>query len=151
MSAGRPTRYSPELAEQILSRMAEGETLTEICKGPGMPTRGTVWFWTTRPENADFSDAYTQAKFARLEAMADEIMDIADNATNDWMERQSKDGNSAGWEFNGEAVRRSHLRVESRKWLLARLHRDYRDKLETKHDVGGSLAELVAASYAPKP
>ncbi len=146
---GRPSKFSEDVADEILSRLAEGECLTDICKDEHMPTRGTVWYWTQSPEHANFSNAYTLARAAQLEALADEIICIADDGRNDWMERHGK-GEGVGWEFNGEAVRRSHLRVESRKWLLSRLHAAFRDRIETTHQAGGSLADMVAASYKPK-
>jgi hypothetical protein len=53
--------------------------------------------------------------------MADDILEIADDGRNDWMEIISKDGDSVGWRVNGEAVQRSKLRVESRKWLMSKM------------------------------
>jgi hypothetical protein len=56
-----------------------------------------------------------------IEALAEDILDIADNANNDWMERQGRDGQDLGWIANGENIQRSKLRVDSRKWLLSKL------------------------------
>ncbi len=53
--------------------------------------------------------------------MAEEIVEIADDGRNDWMEVMSKDGESIGWRLNGEAVQRSRLRVDARKWLMSKL------------------------------
>jgi hypothetical protein len=46
--------------------------------------------------------------------MADELLDIADDATNDFMERNGK------LLPNHAAINRSRLRVDIRKWLLSK-------------------------------
>lgn len=51
--------------------------------------------------------------------LADELLEIADDGQNDWMLRNSPD--NPGWRENGEAMRRSQLRIETRKWVAARL------------------------------
>ena len=53
--------------------------------------------------------------------MAEDILDIADDGTNDWMEKQDSEGSAAGWSFNGEHVQRSKLRVDARKWLMSKM------------------------------
>ena len=59
---------------------------------------------------------------------ADAIIDIADNASNDWMQRH--DGDNPGWQANGESVQRSKLRVDARRWYASKLRpRVYGDKL----------------------
>jgi hypothetical protein len=82
-----------------------------------MPGKTTVFEWLA--EDAAFADQYARAKEAGIEAMAEEVLDISDNATNDWMERHGQD--DAGWQANGEHIQRSRLRVDSRKWLLSKL------------------------------
>ncbi|WP_074633943.1 hypothetical protein [Nitrosospira multiformis] len=52
-------------------------------------------------------------------AVAEHALDIADDGSNDWME--SHDPENRGWQFNGEHVQRSRLRVETRKWFLSKL------------------------------
>jgi hypothetical protein len=48
--------------------------------------------------------------------LADEICDIADDASNDYME-----SGDDGVKYNGDAVARSKLRVDARKWVAAKL------------------------------
>lgn len=53
-------RYSPELAGLICGRVAAGETLAEICRGPDMPAKETAHRWIRRwPE---FEAAYRRAR-----------------------------------------------------------------------------------------
>lgn len=42
---GRHSDYTEELAEEICDRLAEGESLVEICADPEMPHRRTVLRW----------------------------------------------------------------------------------------------------------
>ena len=43
---GRPTIFTPELAREIPTRLAEGESLRKICADEHMPARSTVYEWT---------------------------------------------------------------------------------------------------------
>jgi hypothetical protein len=49
--------------------------------------------------------------------MADEILDIVDDSTHDFVECEGKDG-STYMSVDHEHIQRSKLRYEARKWLL---------------------------------
>ena len=49
------------------------------------------------------------------------MLDIADDGTNDFMEVQSKGGNSYMVE-DKEVTNRSKLRIETRKWVLGKMN-----------------------------
>jgi hypothetical protein len=66
-----------------------------------------------------FLEQYVRAKEIGADAMAEEILDIADDGTNDWMEINR--GNYTSWVTNGEAMQRSKLRVDTRRWLMSKL------------------------------
>lgn len=67
--------------------------------------------------------------------MAEEILDIADDATNDWMADNYDEGKTPGYELNGENIQRSKLRVDTRKWLMAKMKpKRYGDKLDVTTD-----------------
>lgn len=126
--------WSPEIRTAILERIANGESVREICRSDGMPAMSTVFKWLA--EDKSFAEQYARAKAEGADAMADEILEIADDARNDWMERNDRD--NPGWQFNGEAARRSQIRIDARKWLLAKTQpKKYGDKVE--HEIGGSL------------
>lgn len=44
----------------------------------------------------DFLNRYVLAKEDQADGLAEEILEIADNGKNDWMERFDKDGKSLG-------------------------------------------------------
>jgi len=116
---GRPSDFTPELAISICEKLSSGHSLRSICKLDDMPSANTVLRWVfTYPE---FRDQYKLARNIQAEIIADEILDIADDGSNDWMERRDEEGVFMGWRENGEAMRRSHLRIESRKWLASKL------------------------------
>jgi hypothetical protein len=53
-------------------------------------------------------------------AIADELLEIADDGRNDWMQRTGND-ERGGWELNGEHIQRSRVRIDTRKWLLSKM------------------------------
>jgi hypothetical protein len=113
MPAGRPTDYTPELATRICADIALGYSLRTISKEESMPCVATVFNWLRiHPE---FLEQYTRAKEEQADALAEDMLDIADDGTNDWMERTDKEGQPLGWQINGEHVQRSRLRIETRK------------------------------------
>lgn len=126
MPGGRPTDYSPELAAKICSRIATGEKVSDICLDDSMPSPSSVYLWLTK--HPEFSEQYAKAQADRSHVMAEEILDIADDGSNDWMERHH--GEDTAWVANGEALQRSRLRVDTRKWLMSKmLPKKYGDKL----------------------
>ena len=153
---GRPSLYTEELAAEICQRIASGETLSQICRtSEHMPARTTVLLWAL-DDREGFSDRYARAREMQFEAWADEITEISDDGTNDWMERESKDG-STQTVLNGEHVQRSRLRVDSRKWLLSKLKPErYGDKLQHSGPGGGPVQhahsiEIVIVDPAEDP
>lgn len=115
----RPTIRTTELEDDILSRIACGESLRGICAEEAMPNISTVIRWLAADE--DFARKYTRAREMQAEILADEMLEIADDGTNDWMEKKDREGNLVGWSLNGEAVARSKLRLEQRRWWAEKL------------------------------
>jgi len=100
-----------------------------------MPCVATIFNWF-RTEKG-FLEQYEKAKEAQADTLAEELLDIADDGTNDWMEKTNKDGENIGWQLNGEHVQRSRLRVDTRKWVASKLKpKKYGDKLA--HQVTGA-------------
>lgn len=139
----RPSSFTQEKADGICALLSEGLSLREVCAQEGMPDKSTVMRWLQ--QNSAFRDQYVRAKEIGVEALAEDILDIADDATNDWMERRDKDGENAGWQFNGEAARRSQIRIDARKWLLSKLApKKYGDKVEqtVQGPEGGPIRQI---------
>lgn len=67
---GGPMGYGPETADEILTRVAEGETLVAIAAEPDMPALSTILAWAA--DNRRFRDALTQAREAQAERLTEE-------------------------------------------------------------------------------
>lgn len=137
---GRPSDYSPLLADEICSQLAEGVSLRSVCKAEGMPDKSTVFRWLRLyPE---FRDQYTRAKEESADALVEEILDIADNGSNDWMADNDKD--NPGYKTNGEAINRSRLRVDTRKWIASKMKpKKYGEKIEHEHTATDDLVDAL--------
>lgn len=149
MPGGRPTDYCSELADTICERIADGQSVREICRDPDMPAMSAVFRWIATHE--EFKEQYVLAREAQAQFLAEEILDIADDGTNDWMERHDKEGEAIGWRENGEAMQRSRLRVDTRKWVLSKLlPKKYGDKITNEHTGpnGGPIKTISAEMTA---
>jgi len=93
-----------------------------------MPSRAAVQKWLARgssepeahPDLARFVDRYARAREAQVEFIMDQMFEIADDGRNDYVLERDAYGNSV-WKFNAENVHRAKLRIETRKWALARM------------------------------
>lgn len=142
---GRPTKYSKGLVDTICKRLAKGESLLRICRDEEMPSRETVYQWLFDEEKEYFSDNYTKARNAQADVLFDELLDIADDGTNDYMERESRDG-SVFNTVDHEHIARSRLRVDTRKWYLSKvLPKKYGEKLDVDHTSKGK--QIVGFNY----
>lgn len=158
---GRPTIYSQELVSLMCSRIAAGESVRQITSDPDMPAMATFFRWLN--EKPDFKEQYAIAKELGAEALFADLLAIADDGTNDWMEKKGKDGKAIGYQVNGEAIGRSRLRVDTRKWYLSKvLPKLYGDKTTTEHtgsislssasdeELDAKLKALMNAASSPK-
>jgi hypothetical protein len=121
---GRPTLYTPELADFILDELAGGRTLADVCRDPGMPAAGTVRLWVI--ENREgFAARYSTARQFGDDIMADQMIDIADNRHHDWIPRRKPNGETE-MILDPDRVRRARLQFMARRWLLSKaLQRKY--------------------------
>lgn len=140
MPAGRPSGFTQEIADQICERIAEGESVRTIIETDGMPSQSMIYRWLS--ENQSFREQYAHAREMQADTLFDEMLDIADDGTNDWMLQQR--GENEVWVENGEALRRSQLRIDTRKWIASKLKpKKYGDKLDLNHGVTEEMAEVM--------
>ncbi len=140
--SGRPSLYTPELAETICERMAEGETLREICRTEGFPTEGAVRSWA-RMDRDGFAAKFNEALDLRTERWVDEMLEIADDGTNDWVARQAKDG-TIDRALDHDHIARSRLRVDTRKWIMSKLKPSlYGEKVQHANAAGDGNQEVI--------
>lgn len=154
MAGGRKTTYTAAKAKKICDVIASSSiSVRELSSQDDMPCEVTIYKWLN--DNEEFAKNYAHAKKSQLEYMANEIVDIADNAENDYMRRQGRDDDEdSGWVTNGEAIQRSKLRVDTRKWLMSKLNaKKYGDKTQlTGADGEGpvEVSQIVRTVVDPK-
>ncbi len=125
-AGGRPSTYDAEAALRICASLAEGKPLVRIVEEIGIPIR-TVYDWMAA--HPEFSQAYARAREDQADTLADEIITISDDASNDFM--RDEDGNEI---VNHENIQRSKLRVDTRKWVAAKQRpKKYGDKQQLEH------------------
>lgn len=129
---GRP-REGLNLVTQlyICEQLAKGRSLRLICKDDKVSkSGGNIRYHLLH--DAKFLERYEIARNIGLDVMADELLEIADDATNDYVIKYNKDGSSYV-AVDGENVQRSRLKTDVRKWYLSKLApKRYGDKMQTE-------------------
>ncbi|MDO3434603.1 terminase small subunit protein [Rhizobium sp. CBN3] len=143
---GRPSKFSQALAEKICARIADRESLRSICRDEDMPSKSTVLSWLADEDKAAFRARYALAREIMADSFVDEMVEIADNGSDDWIEKKNAAGETTGWQENGEAIRRSQLRIATRQWVAEKLRpKKYGAKLEAEQSVTGEVSQLLEA------
>ena len=101
---GRPSTYSEDVAKEICERIADGESLLQIC-GPDrderFPDRRTIRAW--RSQHPDFEAMYARAKQAQADYYADAILAEAYGA-------------------DESRIQTARVRIDALKWQAAKLN-----------------------------
>jgi|GEM_PF-3304299 len=117
------------LFEAICEDIANGKTLLQICRAPGMPHASTVRRFVQRGSK-EIRAKYADARALGIETLADEIVEIADDSSGDEKEIETQNGGSYTV-LNKEFAERSKIRIDARKWMLSKLAaHTYGDKIE---------------------
>lgn len=138
-----PLLYSPQLAQQVLDLLAEGKSLRAISEMPGMPSRPTVYMWIDQDTDG-FADRYARARDTGLDAVADEVLAIADAPV---------PSTESGATDSG-AVADKRVRFDARRWYLSKLApKRYGDKVTTEltgADGGPVQAQVIITTGVPQ-
>ena len=123
-----PVPYTRELADDICCKLSDGTSLRELCRDEGMPNESTVRDWATTDVDG-FGARYVRAREVGYLAMADELLEIADDSSGD----MTVDENGKA-RMDSEFAARSRLRVDTRKWFLAKmLPKVFGDRIDMSH------------------
>jgi hypothetical protein len=79
----------------------------------------TVIAWAL-DDTHGFAARYARAREVGFTLIAEEILEISDNSSGDFVERPGKDGETTKV-VDHEAIARARLRVDSRKWMLSKM------------------------------
>lgn len=86
-------------------------------------------FFQMIDENADLGKRYARACEARAESIFEDILDIADESNADLVVNEKMQ-----LTINGEAVQRSKLKIDARKWMLSKLDpKKYGERQQVEH------------------
>ena len=103
----------------FLERVRTGlRSLESICIDKDMPSK--VFVYGLLKGDVNFANDYARAREARGDHLLEEMIEIADDSTNDFMKRKHADGRIDEVP-NHENISRSKLRVESRKWAASKM------------------------------
>lgn len=145
-ATGRVRTYSNSFLQTICDRIANGETYMAMERKGEAPDWAT--FYRRMNQSSDLRSAYAAAQQARTARWAEELTEISDDGTNDYVIRIGRNG-KAYEALNDEHVRRSTLRVDTRKFLLSKLMpRVYGDRIEHTGAGGGPIEHHHTVSAA---
>lgn len=133
--AKEPVKLTPELMEEICVAISTSTlSLKKLCKqNPHWPSDKHIFL--ARIKDPAFGSQYAIAKAEQIEAFIDEMLEIADDGTNDtYVNDEGKVCTDT------DVLGRSRLRIDLRKWYAAKLapkiYGDAKNKDEEKtpHD-----------------
>lgn len=120
-----------EQFNEVLLLIENGLSLRKACEQLKLHRRD---FHKLECNNKELSDQYARAREARADKIFEEILDIADDGTNDFM-TITKGDESYNVE-DKEVTNRSKIRIDARKWMLGKMQpKKYGDKLDVDVDV----------------
>lgn len=143
---GRPTKFNQQLAKEVCTRLATGESLRSICRDDHIPTRQTIHRWII--ENAGevrdgdtiteegFYYQYARAKEIAMDELAEIALEVAKTPLQAKKTKYKADEN--GQETREtvilDAVDRARLHVDTLKWYVGKVApKKYGNQTTVKH------------------
>ena len=115
-------------ANAVVAFILDGMSMRQAALKAGVPT-STFLDWCAK--DADLADRYARARDSMIDAMADDLLTIADKPAADSVEAQ-----------------KHRLQVDARKWLLSKLApKRYGDRLEVAGDKDAPLSIGVKVEF----
>ncbi|MGD0465323.1 MAG: hypothetical protein ABSA84_01315 [Gammaproteobacteria bacterium] len=131
LKKGRPTNYTLAIVNEICTAIASSSKgIGRLCKdNSGWPNQDTIFTWLKI--HSDFSEQYARAKRLQIEVLVDEIIEIADDSSQDSI--INKQGQII---CNNAKINRARLRIDTRKWIASKLApKIYGDKIDNTHSL----------------
>lgn len=144
VQVGRPTTFTQEIGDAICEGIASGKSLRAMLRDDEtLPASSTIFRWLSLDKV--FSEQYARAREAQADAMADEILQIADDGQNDtYVDDEGRPRTDT------DVIARSRLRVDARRWLASKLKpKVYGEKVDTtiSGPDGGPVQHRVAIEF----
>lgn len=143
--------YSVEEKENILNDIFQsienGNSLRKSLVAVGISS-STFFIWIENDEVK--SKQYARATELRAEALLDEMMDIVDDTSSDYVGMDIGEGEASEIVLdkkpNYELIQRSRLRYDARKWLVSKLNpKKYGDSSKVDVTSGGEKIQPPSA------
>lgn len=154
LCAGEIKAYRLSCVEIVCAAIATSDKgLRRICdarkvEDPNFPSKSTVLRWFD--EDHELADLYARGKALQADHIFDQILEIADDSSEDeiFVGEDDESGASGKRVMNSEFVQRSKLRIDARKWVVSKLlPKKYGDRIEEKESAesyADAFAKLVA-------
>lgn len=131
-------KMNDEIFNDVLEKTENGTLSLKHILEPYKISKAT--FYRFVDKDKDRVNLYARAKKKQYDNIADDIIDIADDGSNDLMTIVK--GDETYEVENKEVVNRSKLRVDARKWLLSKLYSEkYGDSVKVEHE--GNVNHVV--------
>lgn len=119
---GRPSKRTPKVEQEIIDRLAEGESLSSICRDAKMPAWGTIHNWMDADD--DLSGRITRAREIGYLTRADRAIQEAKTA---------------------EDAAKGRLAFDAERWYLGKLSNAFSDDKKREMDVTHTFTGLDVA------
>lgn len=141
--------YSEEKKQQIFSgiikKIVEGQAVKKaVAESP--ISLGTFFSWANDTNYPERLNQYARAMELRAHIMAEDILEIADDSSNDTAYLETKNGSIPV--ENKEWVNRSRLKIDTRKWLMAKMMpKKYGDSLKLQGDAENPIEQKLVIEH----
>tara|TARA_A100000164_G_C21820725_1_gene730218 strand:+ start:494 stop:955 length:462 start_codon:yes stop_codon:yes gene_type:complete len=139
----------PHFKEKIIEMLSEGFSLKKILDdNKEFPRRPIVYQWLNAEHknyDKEFFNNYVRAREEFADTVFEDILNIADDNREDIRMTEN------GAVVNHDNIQRSRLRVDARKWVLARMKpKKYGDKIDVTSDGEKVESSQINVSYNGK-
>jgi len=142
---GKHPSYTLDMAIRVCEAISESQIgIKKLClENDWMPSATTIKKWVREDakeyesDKEGFATLYARAKEDQADVIFDEMIDIADDKTEDTITTEF------GLQGNSVAVARARLQIDTRKFISAKLKpKKYGDKLDLTTD-GKEIQSLI--------
>ena len=152
---GRPSKYTPEIAREIVERLSNAEPLRQICRDEHMPAWQTIYDWMYRDdalgaEGVGLSKAIARAREIGYDKLAEECLELADTPAlfEKVVETVDPTGKTHVAVTRSDDVNARRLQVETRLKLLAKWNpKRYGDRVTMAGDAENPVSVQADLSF----
>ncbi len=145
---GRPSKYDPDIAQQICEQLSDGIPLREICRQEGYPSYRAVYRWMVADE--ELSSLIARAREIGYDLLAEECLYIADNpktGKRTTFTSGAEEGEDSMTVVEEDMLGHRKLQIETRLKLLAKWNpKKYGDKVQVGGDAENPLTVTADVS-----